>query len=127
VKTKHRPRTSITNANLIKTIGEIDELRFRDDIEILPTEYARNMAIAIATETASYLPDCFFMPWITGNAHGGVRLIWARSRVRKEVRLIIPPDCEGKLSIYHESRNKEGMEFNVSAKMLSCWLQWLAN
>jgi hypothetical protein len=81
----------IINQNLERTIRSIDALKYREDVELLPTEYARFSAIALIKQAAIICPNYFFAPWISGDEDGGVRAVWSRPSIDAQLRLIVPP------------------------------------
>lgn len=109
----------IVNLNLLKTIADINDLKYREEVELLPTEYARNMAIAIATAAYRCLPDYFFRPWLSGDDLGGVRLVWSRSSINDQVRLVAPP-----ISIVASIFSAE-LEKIPRSNIMSAALHWL--
>ncbi|WP_310410577.1 hypothetical protein [Chamaesiphon sp. OTE_8_metabat_110] len=115
----------IVNRNLQDTTRRIDALKYREDIELLPTPYARNMAIALIQATAKSRPKYFFAPWISGDECGGVRAVWWRPVVRAQVRLIIPPDPKIKIRIYHEFGENYALDYNVSGETIGGYIEWL--
>lgn len=114
----------ISNQNLITTIRNIDELKYREEIELLPSKYARNMAIALIMEAAKSMSEYFFAPWLSGDEWGGVRVVWARE-FDAQVRLVIPATIDYKIYIYSEVRNEYKLDYNVSGKILAEYIRWL--
>lgn len=86
----------IINQNLAQTIRSIDALKYREDIELLPTQHARITAIALVKQAAIIRPNYFFAPWISGDEDGGVRVGWSRPSIDAQVRLIVPPTAKSK-------------------------------
>jgi hypothetical protein len=113
------------NNNLIKTIKRIDHLKYREDIELLPTAYARSTATNLVIDTANSKPNYFFQPWISGDELGGVRVVWWRIKAHAQVRLIVPPTPSKKIAIYCEIKEESNLDFDVSSKTLGQYLEWI--
>ena len=117
--------TKIIARNLAKTIETIRYLAYREDVELLPTAYARAMAIALIIQTSESHPNYFFSPWISGDECGGVRAVWSLTIPDKEVRLIVPPNPKTKIRIYHEVGQKAELDFNVSGQTIGEYIELL--
>jgi hypothetical protein len=91
---------------------------------IIPTEYATQKAIELVSKAANLIPKRFFKAWVSTEDSGGVGLDWSKPELEKEVRLVIPATPDRKICLYHELGNEYGVEYNVSAKTLSYWLNW---
>lgn len=115
----------IIDRNLAKTIETIRYLAYREDVELLPTAYARAMAIALIIQTSESHPHYFFTPWISGDEFRGVRAVWSRPLLNREVRLIVPPNPTTKIRIYHEVGQKAGLDFDVSGQILGEYIKSL--
>jgi hypothetical protein len=131
-----RKKTSIFNRSndisiedLEITIDRINRL-VEDEEEdeygeiIIPTEYATQKAIELVSKAANLIPKRFFKAWVSTEDSGGVGLDWSKPELEKEVRLVIPATPDRKICLYHELGNEYGVEYNVSAKTLSYWLNW---
>ena len=115
------------NANLAKTIKRIDFLKYREEIELLPTKYARTTAVELMMATARHAPNYFFAPWLSGDELGGVRVVWLRSQINAQVRLIVPPSAAQRICIYQEIDDKYSLDFAVSGKILAQYLEWICS
>jgi hypothetical protein len=91
---------------------------------IIPTKYAIQKAIELVSKAANLIPKRFFKAWVSTEDSGGVGLDWSKPELEKEVRLVIPATPDRKICLYHEMGNEYGVEYNVSAKTLSYWLNW---
>jgi uncharacterized ubiquitin-like protein YukD len=115
------------------TIQRINELKEEDEDEdeydeiTMPTEYATQKAIELASESAKLITERFTKAWVSTENSGGIRLTWARVGLNKEVRLIIPATADKHTCLYHEIDDEYGVDYNVSAKTLSTWLSWFNN
>jgi hypothetical protein len=118
-----------SSGDLEITIDRINQL-LEDDEEdeygeiIIPTEYAIKIAIELVSKAANLIPKRFFKAWVSTEDSGGVGLDWSKPELEKEVRLVIPATPDRKICLYHEMGNEYGVEYNVSAKTLSYWLNW---
>jgi hypothetical protein len=113
------------NKNLVKTIKRIDYLRHREEIELLSTAYARSTATNLIISAASSRPNYFTQPWISGDELGGVRAVWWRIKAHAQVRLIVPPTPCKKIAIYCEIKEESNLDFDVTGKTLSQYLEWI--
>lgn len=121
------PQIDLTHAgaSIVKTIKRIDRLKYREDIELFPTEYSRRLATILIVDVARLAPIYFFTPFINGDDLGGVRILWINPSTGAQLRLIVPPATDHKLYIYYENEIDSGLDFNVSGRVLSQYLEWL--
>jgi hypothetical protein len=109
----------IANLNLIKTIEDIDNLKYREEVELLPTEYARGMAIALIGQAARSSLNYFYRPWLSGDDLGGVRVVWKRANFDAQVRLVVPPNTNTQIYIFSQIKEECAIEYNVSGEILA--------
>jgi hypothetical protein len=109
----------ISNQNLFQTITDIDELKYREQLELLPTEYARSMAIALIGQAARSSLNYFYRPWLSGDDLGGVRVVWSRPKFDAQVRLIVPPNTNTQIYIFSQFKEECAIEYNVSGEILA--------
>lgn len=115
---------SVSNQNLLKTIKRIDWLKYREQIELLPTQFARITATNLIITAAQYAPSYFFQPWISGDELGGIRTVWAKG-LHSELRLIIPPKMGSLIYIYYQLENQYHIDCDVNGRVVGQYLQWL--
>ncbi len=109
------------------TIERINGLKEEDEEDeygemIIPTEYAIQKAIELVSQAAKLIPHKFFKAWVCSQDPGGIALDWSRSKLRQKVRLVIPSTDSEKIYIYYETGAKYGIEYSISAEILSNWI-----
>jgi hypothetical protein len=124
---RHKIRVALRDLEL--TLRRINELKEDEEDDeygeiIKPTEYATKVAIELVTKAAKSISARFFKAWASTEDSGGVVLTWSKPELAKKVRLVIPPKSDRKIYLYHEMAEEYGVEYNVSAKTLSKWLNW---
>lgn len=115
---------TVSNHNLIKIIKRIDWLKYREQVELLPTQYARITATNLILSAAQYSPNYLFEPWVSGDELGGIRAIWTK-RLDCELRLIIPAKIGSLIYIYYQIDDRYHIDCDVNGRVVGQYLQWL--
>ncbi len=110
----------------LERINRLEEDEEEDEYgEVInPSRYATQTSIELVSQAAKSISGQFFKAWVSTDDSGGVVLNWSKPELDKKVRLVIPPIPERKIYLYHEMAEEYGIEYNVSAKTLSEWLNW---
>jgi len=95
---------------------------YNDDF-MKPTEYAFTTTWNLLDQASSIVEGLFPLGTVYPDGDGGLRVEWIRPQ--RELRLIIPSCEEERHYIYHESGAEYAADYNVSAKSLGNWLNWL--
>lgn len=110
----------ITLARLRELLEEEDE----DDYGVAtPSAYAYGTALALVSEAARLIGDRFTRASASTDDRGGIRLTWTKPKA--EVRLVCAHQSDKPTYLYHEAGNEYRVEHNVSASILTHWLDWL--
>jgi hypothetical protein len=115
---------TVSNHNLLKTIKTIDWLKYREQIELIPTQFARIISTNLIITASQFAPSYFYEPWISGDELGGIRAVWAK-RLGCELRLIIPPKTGSLIYIYYQIENQYHIDCDVNGRVVGQYLQWL--
>ncbi len=124
-----RYKIRVTLRDLELTLRRINELKEDEEEDeygeiIKPTEYSTKTAIELVTKAVKSISIRFFKAWASTEDSGGIVLTWSKPELDKKVRLVIPATSDRKIYLYHEMAGEYGVEYNVSAKTLSKWLNW---
>lgn len=90
---------------------------------IRPTHHAVVTAWTILSESGAAVPGLFPVGTVFPDGDGGLRVEWIRPK--RELRLAVSAQPNGKAYIYHESGVQYDVDYRVTANNLAFWLNWL--
>lgn len=93
------------------------------DREFRPSKYAYRTAWWLLQEAYIYLTDSFPEPSIAPDGEGGISIDWTNDG--RLVRLDIPMSSLRRAYVYYEHGQDHGVVYELSAKVLANWLNWL--